>query len=38
MTVDDTLIGEYFISDPDLKNYEIRKARGYSKRKIQLKK
>ncbi len=37
-TQTDTLIGESFISDPDLKNYEIRQARGYSKRKIPLKK
>jgi LPS export ABC transporter protein LptC len=38
MTKDDTLIGKSFISDPDLKNYEIREATGYSRRKIQLKK
>lgn len=36
-TGEDTLIGNYFISDPDLRNYEIRNARGYSQRKIQLK-
>ncbi len=35
-TNDDTLIGDSFISDPDLKNYEIRNARGYSRRKIPL--
>ncbi|GAB4374680.1 MAG: LPS export ABC transporter periplasmic protein LptC [Calditrichia bacterium] len=33
-TKEDTLIGDSFISDPDLKNYEIRNARGYSRRKI----
>lgn len=34
----DTLIGDSFISDPDMVNYEIRNARGYSKRTIPLKK
>jgi LPS export ABC transporter protein LptC len=37
-TPEDTLLGDSFISDPDLKNYEIRNARGYSRRKIPLKK
>ncbi|MFQ5582804.1 MAG: LPS export ABC transporter periplasmic protein LptC [Calditrichia bacterium] len=37
-TETDTLMGETFISDPDLKNYEIRNARGYSKRIIPLEK
>ena len=33
-TADDTLIGDSFISNPDLTNYEIENARGYSRRKI----
>lgn len=33
-TATDTLFGSSFISDPDLKNYEIRKSRGHSKRLI----
>lgn len=37
-TKTDTLIGDSFISDPDLKNYEIRNARGYSRRLVPLKK
>jgi LPS export ABC transporter protein LptC len=37
-TEDDTLLGDSFISDPDLTNYEIRNARGYSRRKIPLEK
>ncbi len=37
-TKTDTLIGDSFISDADLKNYEIRNARGYSKRVIPLEK
>jgi len=37
-TEQDTLIGDSFISDPDLKNYEIKNARGYSRRKIPLQK
>lgn len=37
-TETDTLFGDSFISDPDLKNYEIKNARGYSKRKIPLNK
>jgi len=37
-TQDDTLLGDSFISDPDLTNYEIRNARGYSRRKIPLEK
>jgi len=37
-TLDDTLVGDSFISDPDLSNYEIRNARGYSRRTIPLKK
>jgi LPS export ABC transporter protein LptC len=37
-TEDDTLIGDSFVSDPDLNNYEIRNARGYSRRKIPLEK
>lgn len=37
-TKTDTIIGDSFISDPDMVNYEIRNARGYSKRKIPLKK
>ncbi len=37
-TRQDTLIGDAFISDPDLKNYEITNARGYSRRKVPLKK
>ena len=37
-TLDDTLVGDTFISDPDLTNYEIRNARGYSRRTIPLEK
>jgi len=37
-TATDTLIGDSFISDPDLRNYEIRNARGYSRRNILIKK
>ncbi|MCB0299574.1 MAG: LPS export ABC transporter periplasmic protein LptC, partial [Calditrichaeota bacterium] len=37
-TDEDTLVGDSFISDPELVNYEIRNARGYSKRKMQLEK
>jgi LPS export ABC transporter protein LptC len=37
-TLIDTLIGDSFISDPDLANYEISNARGYSRRQIQVKK
>jgi LPS export ABC transporter protein LptC len=37
-TEDDTLVGDSFISDPDLSNYEIRNARGYSRRTIPLEK
>ena len=37
-TLEDTLIGDSFISDPDLTNYEIRNARGYSRRKISMEK
>ncbi|MEJ2634601.1 MAG: LPS export ABC transporter periplasmic protein LptC [Calditrichia bacterium] len=37
-TKEDTLIGDSFVSDPDLKNYEIRNAHGYSGRKIPLEK
>ncbi len=37
-TQDDTLVGDSFISDPDLSNYEIRNARGYSRRTIPIKK
>ncbi len=32
----DTLIGDNFISSPDLTNYEIRNARGHSKRGVPL--
>jgi len=35
---EDTLVGESFISDPDLTNYEIRNAKGYSRRKVPLQK
>lgn len=35
-TKTDTLLGDGFISDPDLANYEIRNARGVSKRNIKL--
>jgi len=35
-TLEDTLVGDSFISDPDLTNYEIRNARGYSRRTIPL--
>jgi len=34
----DTLLGDSFVSDPDLTNYEIRNARGYSRRIIPLEK
>jgi LPS export ABC transporter protein LptC len=34
----DTLLGDSFISDPDLSNYEIKNARGYSRRVIPLEK
>jgi LPS export ABC transporter protein LptC len=34
----DTLLGDSFISDPNLKNYELRNARGYSRRVIKLEK
>lgn len=34
----DTLIGDSFISDPDLRHYEIRNARGYSRKVIPLEK
>ncbi len=37
-TREDTLIGDSFVSDPDLENYEIRNARGFSRRKIPLEK
>ncbi len=37
-TQNDTLVGDSFISDPDLSNYEIRNARGYSRRTIPIKK
>ncbi len=37
-TATDTLMGDSFISDPDLRNYEIRNARGYSRRNIPIKK
>jgi hypothetical protein len=37
-TKDDTLIGDSFVSNPDLTNYEIRNARGYSRRKIPIEK
>jgi len=37
-TQDDTLVGDSFVSDPDLSNYEIRNARGYSRRTIPLEK
>ncbi len=37
-TATDTIIGDAFISDPDLKNYEIKNPRGYSRRRIPLKK
>ncbi|MFZ0389328.1 MAG: LPS export ABC transporter periplasmic protein LptC [Calditrichia bacterium] len=35
-TEEDTLYGDSFISDPNLKNYEIRNTRGKSRRKIPL--
>jgi LPS export ABC transporter protein LptC len=35
-TKTDTLLGDGFISDPDLANYEIRNAKGVSKRNIKL--
>ena len=34
----DTLVGDAFISDPDLKHYEIRNPRGYSRRAVPIKK
>ncbi len=37
-TATDTIQGDAFISDPDLKNYEIKNPRGYSRRYIPLKK
>ncbi len=37
-TETDTVTGSSFISEPDLSNYEIRGARGYSKRMIPLEK
>ena len=37
-TKEDTLIGDSFVSNPDLTNYEIRNARGYSRRKIPIEK
>jgi LPS export ABC transporter protein LptC len=37
-TDQDTLMGDSFISDPDLRNYEIRNARGYSRRKFSVEK
>ncbi len=37
-TLNDTLIGDSFVSDPDLKNYEISNARGYSRRVIPVEK
>ena len=37
-TGEDTLIGDSFVSNPDLTNYEIRNAHGYSRRKIPIKK
>lgn len=37
-TLIDTLIGDSFVSDPDLVNYEIKNARGYSKRTIKMEK
>ncbi len=37
-TETDTLTGRSFISEPDLSNYEIRGARGYSKRTIPVEK
>jgi len=36
MSKTDTIFGDSFISDPDLKNYEIYNTRGYSKRLIPL--
>ncbi len=36
-TETDTIIGDAFISDADLKNYEIKNPRGYSRRKVPLK-
>ncbi len=35
-TKTDTLLGDGFISDPDLANYEIRNAKGVSKRNLKL--
>lgn len=37
-TLTDTLLGDSFISDPDLANYEIHNARGYSKRTLKMEK
>lgn len=37
-TETEKLIGDSFISDPDLKNYEIKNARGYTQRVIPLEK
>jgi len=37
-TEEDTVVGDSFISDPDLTNYEIRNAKGFSRRKIPMKK
>jgi LPS export ABC transporter protein LptC len=36
-TKTEKLIGDSFVSDPDLKNYEIKNARGYTQRVIPLK-
>lgn len=36
-TREDTLVGDSFISGPGLKNYEIQNARGYSRRRIPVK-
>ena len=35
-TLTDTLVGESFVSDPELKHYELRNARGYSRRRVSL--
>jgi hypothetical protein len=37
-TQTDTLLGDSFISDPDLTDYEIKNARGYSRRIIPMEK
>ncbi|RMF59949.1 MAG: hypothetical protein D6748_05160, partial [Calditrichaeota bacterium] len=37
-TKTDTLLGDSFISDPDLKNYTIHNARGYSRRVVPVEK